>query len=385
MRLLLLSIVLYVGLESVDAACGGKFTESSGTFQSPNYPKNYPKKKKCTYKFKTGSPLTITCENFQLQNKNKRGKCLDFFKVSDSGETTTFCGTDGPVKFSTSTSNVKVIFKSNKKKQMNGFSCTYTSEQEENPELLTKALEMYSSNTCYNTEIRACGCSVTKDDSEFYMTTTGDRRIVVTNGIPNHDYETGQEVANPNRACKHEVYMAVPQNPTRGNTFNSYGLGPVGMATSGGFFYNHLSSPTGDIANVVEGESFDTCNGHSDPFCRYHYHLLPTCIAGDGSCEFVGYMRDGFPVYTYCRHETESRNLKSCYYLTSGDGTNAGHYTYDQTAYDNGECDLDMANGYTFSDDRGYGYIFTEDYPFIMAGYYGTELSDVCYLEDGSK
>merc|ERR1711887_509867 len=95
----------------------------------------------------------------------------------------------------------------------------------------------------------------------------------------------------------------------------------------------------------------------------------------------VAYMRDGFAVYTFCTHETEDRYLTSCYQLNEGEeGSMESHYTYNTTAYDNGDCDLDYANGYIFSDERGYAYVFTEDFPYIMMGYYGEELADVCYL-----
>jgi len=73
--------------------------------------------------------------------------------------------------------------------------------------------------------------------------------------------------------------------------------------------------------------------------------------------------------------------LTSCYQLNDGeDGTHSNEFTYNVTAYENGDCDLDKANGYTFSDDRGYAYVFTEDYPWIMSGYFGEEIYDICYL-----
>ena len=43
------------------------------------------------------------------------------------------------------------------------------------------------------------------------------------------------------------------------------------------------------------------------------------------------------------------------------------------------DCQLDEANGYTFSD-GSYGYIFSENYPFIMPGYKGTQVTQMCSL-----
>ncbi|CAL4110319.1 unnamed protein product [Meganyctiphanes norvegica] len=380
--------------------CGGTFTDLNGFFYSPDYPESYPKSTKCNYKFKTGYPITFDCTAFILQTANNKDICKkDWLRVDDNGEYTKYCGSTGPSGHTTEDTTPILKFKSNAKTQKAGFSCTYTSvvdtttttstttttaaatTTEITAELLISAVSLQSSGTCYKTSRSTCGCSVTYEDSEVYSTIVGDYRIVASNGVPNHVYETGQVHANPNDACPHEVYMAVPANPTKGDTFNSYGMGIVGISISGGFLYNHLSSPAGDLAVYNEWESFDTCNGHSDQFCRYHYHEVPVCIAGEGNCTMVGYMRDGFAVHTFCAHETDDRYLKSCYQLNDGEeGSMQNHFTYNATAYSNGDCDLDLANGYTFSD--GYAYVFTEDYPYIMMGYYGEELADICYLTE---
>ena len=66
--------------------------------------------------------------------------------------------------------------------------------------------------------------------------------------------------------------------------------------------------------------------------------------------------------------------LKSCYRLIPGaSGEHVEDYYYESTD----DCDLDRANGYRFSD-GSYGYIFSENYPFIMPGYKGNEISPMC-------
>ena len=95
------------------------------------------------------------------------------------------------------------------------------------------------------------------------------RRLVVTNGIPSHryhDYSGTNRRQNPNEACRSPSYMVLPLNPRRGN-FRESGLGPVGVASSGAFFYNHKDAQN-QVAVVNEGETFDNCNGHADPMCR---------------------------------------------------------------------------------------------------------------------
>ena len=155
------------------------------------------------------------------------------------------------------------------------------------------------------------------------------------------------------------------------------GMGPVGLAISGAFLFNHLSNPMGsnDVAAVQEDESFDTCMGHSAPGCIYHYHrvrrrrrncfvccfccclLLPAlqvleiseqhkcnlkarflfcisemelfflfqapktgCIPNWNECTLVGWMRDGFPVYSYCRKGNAKSGpfLRTCYEKKNG-------------------------------------------------------------------
>ncbi|CAL4120376.1 unnamed protein product [Meganyctiphanes norvegica] len=378
------------------ATCGGTIKVSKGessTFESPNYPDNYPAKSKCKWKFKVKEEVEVNCDVFDLAVTSK---CSDYLQFKTKNNKSKFCGSSLSSLTLTS-KKINMLFKSHKRsKTAPGFSCTigpksgggggsiftltaeesasFTDEQKTKVE---QALADAESDQCTSNG-GTCSCSVTKADSFYFEKVVGSQRFVVTNGIPNHDYETGQDRPNPNNACPHWIYFLASAEPTSSDTFTTSGMGPVGVAVSGGFFYNHLSSPDGSVAVVQEGESFDTCNGHSDPNCRYHYHKNPECLMSSAlSCDLTGYMFDGFPVYSYCPKPGTSVALKSCYKLTSGDGSNASHYTFDEDGYNAGTCDLDMANGYTFSD--GYAYVFSQDYPFIMPGYYGTQAS-ACYI-----
>ena len=42
-------------------------------------------------------------------------------------------------------------------------------------------------------------------------------------------------------------------------------MGTVGLAVTGGVFFNDLSNPDGSLALTNEGPSLDTCLGHSAP------------------------------------------------------------------------------------------------------------------------
>ena len=307
---------------------------------------------------------------------------MDFLSIKEKGrKIEKYCGTEFN-SYTSTTYKVILKFKSNKKRNSIGFSCQYSLiilNGGSTSEIVSKAENAYSSGTCKSGQTGSCGCSTTDiKDSDYGEKVIGNIRLVATTGIPNHKFETDAENPNPNKACKHEVYMAVPKDPVKGSTYREYGMGPVGIALSGGFIYNHLASPQGDTAVDRERDSFDSCNGHSDPHCRYHYHMIPVCINNGKNCSNVGYMKDGFPVRSFCSHPNDSsRSLKSCYKLNgSGNGSHKNHYSFDKDDLDNGLCDLDEANGYDFSD--GYAYVFTENYPFVMAGYFGTQAANIC-------
>ena len=102
--------------------------------------------------------------------------------------------------------------------------------------------------------------------------------------------------------------------------FKTAGMGAVGVALSGGFLYNHLSSPNGDAAVYNEAASLDNCNGHADPSKSYHYHSVPKCT--DGAMDpvrsvLLGYLFDGVTVRGYSMCGT--RQCRSCYKLKTGE------------------------------------------------------------------
>ena len=64
-------------------------------------------------------------------------------------------------------------------------------------------------------------------------------------------------------------------NPTADLTHVSkIGMGTVGYATSGGAFFDHRSSPQGNLAWFYELKTLDYSLGHSNPFKQYHYHAV---------------------------------------------------------------------------------------------------------------
>ena len=48
-----INVLVHIVFTSEDMKCGGELTEPKGEFFSPNYPKNYPIKAKCTWSIKS--------------------------------------------------------------------------------------------------------------------------------------------------------------------------------------------------------------------------------------------------------------------------------------------------------------------------------------------
>ena len=71
--------------------------------------------------------------------------------------------------------------------------------------------------------------------------------------------------------------------------------------------------------------------------------------------------------------------MTSCYVLKDGitEATMETDYYFDYEGYANGDCDLDETNMYHFARKGTYGYIMTEDHPYVPYGLRGTPAS-VC-------
>merc|ERR1712106_298585 len=224
--------------------------------------------------------------------------------------------------------------------------------------------------------------------------------VVISNGIPDHPAEEDALNPNPNERCEIWQFMAVPINPTKASTPDDTGMGVTALATTGGTFYNYLSDPFGGVALYNEGPSLDSCMGHSDQSSQYHYHANLLCDdagaatgASDADkCVLVGYMRDGVPLYGYCK-DSSGTQFTSCYsvsisstaetIITAGGDFEAASdisdYEFDQDAFDAATCNLDMGSGAIHPTMGQYSYFLTAGYPFTPIYYYGEEgASDLC-------
>jgi hypothetical protein len=141
-------------------------------------------------------------------------------------------------------------------------------------------------------------------------------------------------------------------------TYTDTPLGRIGILRSGAFLYSHRSNPTTEN-NVAAHElnelsSLDYCYGHADTGCQYHYHKFPAQNDNAEKCDFncdwneckkIGFLFDGYPLYTHCHFPGSNKFLKSCYKIdpTSSclkDGT-LGDDTCDYKFVPGPDCHLD--------------------------------------------
>jgi hypothetical protein len=234
-----------------------------------------------------------------------------------------------------------------------------------------------------------CG---TNGTSYYKSFTYNGKRVIIVSGIPDHSAETGQIKANPNTRCERWQFMSIPINPTKSSTATSTSMGSIGMAVTGGVFYNDLSSTSGALALPNEGTTLDACFGHSDQSKAYHYHANINCTSAGSAtgannasrCLQIGYYNDGVPVYGFCKN-SNGVQFTSCYSLNSTASTTTvttaggtytvgsynSNYYYNTAAYTAGTCNLDKANGAIHPTTGLYSYFTTTGYPWVPIYYYG--------------
>lgn len=97
---------------------------------------------------------------------------------------------------------------------------------------------------------------------------------------------------NPNHIVAKSYVVQFPLAPD--TTTQSMGLGVVGLAVNGVPIFDNEAAPGDDIYEEVA--TFDHCQAHPTGNNEYHYHSEPYAITANDS-NFVGVMRDGYPIY----------------------------------------------------------------------------------------
>ena len=175
------------------------------------------------------------------------------------------------------------------------------------------------------------------DDSNPNIAVTG-------NGLPDHttgDFPINsgstayQYDRNPNSISSQRISYAIPSSPKIASKPTCLPMGTIGIALSGGVFFNALDA---DKRDAVANEIFDACEGHPQRQGQYHYHHNSPCFdhgKEDEHSPLLGYALDGFGIYGSRGEKGKvltNNELDECHGHTSraldrlGKTTNEYHY-----------------------------------------------------------
>jgi hypothetical protein len=253
--------------------------------------------------------------------------------------------------------------------------------------------------------------------------TSGDKRNIEANGLPDHKPGQFPNRGNPNSISAQHYRFKMPLKPHANNEPRPVDRYIFGVAINGVVFDpgtaevwrpgdpivsrpgpNTRRGPGDERGHVWNYDAMGQMNlgidenhAHVQPTGAYHYHGLPTGLiarlhkdkTGDRML-LIGYAADGFPIYAEYGHEKPDdasspvKKLKLSYHLKKGNrpsGDNGPGGKYDGTFVQDYEFrkssgDLDECNGRKgvtpeFADGTYY-YVVTDTYPFIPRFFRGT-------------
>lgn len=239
----------------------------------------------------------------------------------------------------------------------------------------------------------------------------GDKRVIESNGIPDHAPGRFPNRGNPNSISAQNHRFEMPLEPREARQPSPFQLGLFGVAINGvpfdpgaAEFWNRDRSSGWQYEALGGGINLgvDEHNAHVQPTGSYHYHGLPTGIIEkqrvSDRMTLVGYAADGFPIYAVWGHrepndlESELVVLKSSYQLKKGmreggpGGRHDGTFVQDWE-YVEGSGDLDECNGRTGVTaeypNGTYYYVLTEEFPFIPRAFRATP--DPSFMRRGPR
>ena len=234
-------------------------------------------------------------------------------------------------------------------------------------------------------------------ESKVTITIEGDKRVIASNGVPDHATGRFPNRDNPNRVAEQRYRFTVPLHPTPAARPYRYGNQLFGIALNGVVFdpataeawKNDMSSGWHyDAKGGAFSLGLDTNNGHVQPSGAYHYHGVPSALLarlseGKARMTLLGWAADGYPIYGKWDYKDPKDAsgpvvaLRSSYRLKKGkrpgtDGQPGGAYDgvfVEDFEYVAGAGDLDECGGrvgVTPEFPGGtYHYVLTEDFPFI--------------------
>lgn len=232
---------------------------------------------------------------------------------------------------------------------------------------------------------------------------TGQKRIVVANGIPDHPIGDFPNPHDPVSLRPQDLNFEIPIEPERSDTPVPLGMWFFGIALNGipfdpsGPFWRRdgHSGWQFEVLHPRAAVAFgiDTNRAHTQGRGLYHYHGLPAGLlwnakkaAPDARMLLLGYAADGFPIYgPECPGDpldlkSTTRRLRSSYRIRRGarNGGPGGRFDglfVEDYEFSPGYGDLDECNGRygpTPEFPEGiYHYVLTDEFPQVPRLYRG--------------
>ncbi|MEV4916083.1 YHYH protein [Streptomyces tirandamycinicus] len=266
----------------------------------------------------------------------------------------------------------------------------------------TGATAPAASSTVASTEVT--GSYSIRDSTtgtEMDVTVSGDTRSIRANGLPNHTTGDFPNPGNPNTISAQSYAFELPRYGTKARELTRLALPqPFGVAINGVLFdplaaeWYQRDPRSGWTIEAIGPKGtlgLDDNNAHVQPTGAYHYHGIPTGLAGvlksTAHSPLLGWAGDGFPVYARYGY-TDPRDpasgisdLTPSYRLRSGTRSGGPGGAYDGTYTEDfefveGRGMLDQANG-RFAvtpeyPDGTYHYVLTAAFPFVPRYFAGT-------------
>ena len=237
------------------------------------------------------------------------------------------------------------------------------------------------------TAVETHECSVSLTINETHIT-------IVTNGLPDHDFESTLACSQGNDCTRAQNYeWTIPRSPVNDTTGGhdstncpsangdyecAAARGEVAIAINGVPFYGPEDGPGGDAVSSQHGAyeedrqpiELGVCHAHNGQGGTFHYHADANCLhwhpeegetmhdydistpaavaqntANGSHSAVIGVAMDGYPIYGFWGYDNQMNivEMKSSYKLKEGE---TGYNGIDDYVYVQGLGHLDVCNGH---------------------------------------
>ena len=234
-------------------------------------------------------------------------------------------------------------------------------------------------------ETHECSVSITMNETHI---------TIVTNGLPDHDFESTLACSQGNDCTAAQSYeWTIPRSPSNDTTGGhdatncpeangdyecAAALGEVAIAINGVPFYGPEDGPGGDAVASQHGAyeedrqpiELGVCHAHNGRGGTFHYHADANCLhwhpdegetimdydistpaavaqntANGSHSAVIGVAMDGYPIYGFWGYDDDMNvvEMKSSYRLKDGE---TGYNGIDDYVYMEGLGHLDVCNGH---------------------------------------